>query len=100
MTFYLRQRWVDERLTYTAYNNPITLNYNQFNKIWAPDLFFRNLKSGSLHEITVPNRLIRLYPNGTLLFSQRLVLTLRAGIRIFRDKDKTQSSNSTRMKED
>ncbi|KAK2150386.1 hypothetical protein LSH36_407g01041 [Paralvinella palmiformis] len=76
MTFYLRQRWVDERLTYTAYNNPITLNYNQFNKIWAPDLFFRNLKSGSLHEITVPNRLIRLYPNGTLLFSQRLSVTL------------------------
>ena len=72
MTFYLRQRWQDERLAYAKkYNNSITLNYNQFSKVWTPDLFFRNLKSGSLHDITVPNRLLRLSPDGTLLFSQR-----------------------------
>ena len=36
----------------------------------------RNLKSGFLHQMTVPNRLIRLSPDGTVLYSQRLTLTL------------------------
>lgn len=72
MSLYLRQKWLDERMAYyPKYNGTITLNYNQFNKVWSPDLFIRNLKSGHLHDITVPNRLIRLYPNGTFLYSQR-----------------------------
>ena len=71
MTFYLRQRWQDPRLAYSQINRTVTLNYNDLHRIWVPDLFFRNEKAGMLHDITVPNRLIRLWPNGTLLYSQR-----------------------------
>jgi len=39
-------------------------------------VFVRNLKAGVFHTITVPNRLIRLSPDGTILYSQRLTLTL------------------------
>jgi len=55
----------------------ITLNHNQFERLWTPDVFVRNLKEGVFHLITVPNRLIRLSPDGTVLYSQRLTLTLR-----------------------
>src|SRR6218665_1424620 len=54
----------------------ITLNHNQFDRLWSPDVFIRNLKAGMFHTITVPNRLIRLSPDGTVLYSQRLTVTL------------------------
>jgi hypothetical protein len=68
---FLRQTWIDERLKYSGFNRSITLNYNQFSRLWSPDLFIRNLKMGEFHDITVPNRLIRLSPDGTVLYSQR-----------------------------
>ncbi len=43
----------------------------QVSEIWVPDLFFRNEKNGVRHDITVPNRLLRIWPNGTILYSQR-----------------------------
>ena len=74
-TLYLRQVWRDERLAFPGTRN-VTLNHKQFDRMWTPDVFIRNLKSGSFHTITVPNRLIRLSPDGTILYSQRLTLTL------------------------
>ena len=72
MDLYLRQTWQDYRLAFDKFfNKSLTLNYNQVHRLWVPDLFFRNEKSGHLHEITVPNRLLRIWPNGTILFSQR-----------------------------
>lgn len=76
MTLYLRQTWRDDRLVYENYDRNITLNHKQFDRIWSPDVFIRNLKAGMFHTITVPNRLIRLSPDGTVLYSQRLTVTL------------------------
>ena len=45
-------------------------------KIWKPDLFFKNEKSGHFHEITQPNILLRIYPNGDVFYSIRMSLTL------------------------
>ena len=45
-------------------------------RIWTPDLFIRNLKSGTLHTVPVLNRLIRLSPDGTVFMTQRLSVTL------------------------
>lgn len=79
MTFYLRQSWRDDRLSYKPLNNKsVTLNYNDLGRIWVPDLFFRNEKAGMLHDITVPNRLIRLGPDGSILYSQRSVLNFQS----------------------
>lgn len=73
LTMYLRQTWRDERLAYAdeGFNRSISLGHRQFDRIWTPDVFIRNLKAGVFHEITVPNRLIRLEPDGTILYSQR-----------------------------
>ncbi|XP_055929920.1 glycine receptor subunit alpha-2-like isoform X1 [Argiope bruennichi] len=79
MDIYLRQSWVDPRLQFRKYgmNETVTLNgQDLIDKIWRPDIFFRNLKSGSFHSMTVPNKLIKLSPDGRILFSMRLTLRL------------------------
>ncbi|KFM78595.1 Glutamate-gated chloride channel, partial [Stegodyphus mimosarum] len=70
-----RQAWMDERLKY----NDRGLNYvtvTRPEKLWIPDLFFRNEKSGHFHNIITPNNLLRIFPNGDVLYSTRISLKL------------------------
>lgn len=46
------------------------------NKVWRPDLFFKNEKEGHFHEIIMPNVLLRIYPGGDVLYSIRISLVL------------------------
>ena len=45
-------------------------------KVWMPDTFFRNEKEGRFHNILVPNVYIRIFPDGYVLYSIRLVSTI------------------------
>nr|AGV21041.1 glutamate-gated chloride channel subunit 2 isoform 2 [Schistosoma mansoni] len=75
----LRQVWRDRRLSW--YDIP---EYSQFNEplvspklkeqLWLPDLFFRNGKDGYLHKLTLPNYLLRVHPNGNVLYSQKITM--------------------------
>ncbi|XP_064637928.1 glycine receptor subunit alpha-2-like [Lineus longissimus] len=76
INLYFRQRWVDPRLAYDDISTPITLGYARVNEIWVPDTFFVNEKRSIRHEVTVPNVLLRVHPDGSLLYSQRISLTL------------------------
>ena len=40
-------------------------------KVWMPDTFFQNEKTGHFHNIIVPNVYIRIYPEGKVLYSIR-----------------------------
>ena len=70
-SFYLRQQWRDPRLAFDGVNQTILLNYRRVDSIWLPDVFFSQSKNEYSHVVTVPNLLIRLHPDGTILFSQR-----------------------------
>ncbi|GBO39049.1 Glycine receptor subunit alpha-3 [Araneus ventricosus] len=79
MDIYLRQSWVDPRLQLRKFgmNETVTLQgQDVIDNIWKPDIFFRNLKSGNFHSMTVSNKLIKLSPDGRILFSMRLTLRL------------------------
>lgn len=79
MDIYLRQSWQDLRLNVSKYGvtTPVTINGEDImGKIWKPDLFFRNVKEASFHYVTVPNKLVKLGPDGEVLFSMRLTLRL------------------------
>uniref|UniRef100_L7M4K6 Putative glycine receptor alpha 3 n=1 Tax=Rhipicephalus pulchellus TaxID=72859 RepID=L7M4K6_RHIPC len=79
MDIYLRQSWQDLRLNVSKYgvNSTVTINGEDImGKIWKPDLFFRNVKEASFHYVTVPNKLVKLGPDGEVLFSMRLTLRL------------------------
>ena len=72
-----REEWNDPRLSYSgkAYNEFIPITDSSL--IWTPDLFFSNALEGSVHKTLASNQMIRVYPNGNVLFSSRLTLKLK-----------------------
>ncbi|CAN7983046.1 unnamed protein product, partial [Ixodes hexagonus] len=70
MTF--REQWRDERLQYDDLGGQVRyLTLTEPDKLWKPDLFFSNEKEGHFHNIIMPNVLLRIHPNGDVLFSIR-----------------------------
>ena len=78
MTIFLRQTWRDIRLSFAHLNNAssIAMDARMVQSIWVPDLFFPNEKKSHFHDVTVPNRLLRIYNNGTVFYSARLATFL------------------------
>ena len=52
---------------------PVTLSYKHLSSLWVPDVFMPNEKQANFHDITVPNVLLRLNPDGKILYSRRYV---------------------------
>ncbi|KAG7164559.1 Glutamate-gated chloride channel-like 14, partial [Homarus americanus] len=72
-----REQWVDHRLTFDDMGGRIQyLTLTETDMVWMPDLFFKNEKEGHFHKIILPNLYIRIYPNGGVLYSIRISLTL------------------------
>nr|XP_042898845.1 glutamate-gated chloride channel-like isoform X2 [Parasteatoda tepidariorum] len=73
----LREQWKDERMQFDDMNGQVRyLTLTDPDKIWKPDLFFSNEKEGHFHNIIMPNVLLRIYPNGDVLYSIRISLVL------------------------
>ncbi|TRY60513.1 hypothetical protein DNTS_001483, partial [Danionella cerebrum] len=71
---FFRQRWTDERLKFHGPMNILRLNNLMASKIWTPDTFFHNGKKSVAHNMTMPNKLLRIMENGTLLYTMRLTV--------------------------
>merc|ERR1711953_647287 len=76
---YFRQYWYDERLKFNQSYliKELAMNWQFLEKIWRPDTFFLNGKDSYLHKIAVPNRFIRIAPDGRISFSQRLTISAK-----------------------
>ncbi|XP_062621375.1 glycine receptor subunit alpha-2-like isoform X1 [Saccostrea cucullata] len=74
MSFFLRQRWIDNRMNYTpAFNmTRLELDNRRMADVWVPDLYFVNEKKADVHDVTVPNKLMHVYPNGLIVYSMRV----------------------------
>ncbi|KAK8733028.1 hypothetical protein OTU49_006719, partial [Cherax quadricarinatus] len=72
-----REQWKDHRLTFDNMGGRIQyLTLTDTDMVWMPDLFFKNEKEGHFHKIILPNLYIRIYPDGGVLYSIRISLTL------------------------
>uniref|UniRef100_A0A3Q1J080 Gamma-aminobutyric acid receptor subunit alpha-2 n=1 Tax=Anabas testudineus TaxID=64144 RepID=A0A3Q1J080_ANATE len=71
---FFRQSWKDERLTFHGPMNILPLNNLMASKIWTPDTFFHNGKKSVAHNMTMPNKLLRIKDDGTLLYTMRLTV--------------------------
>ncbi|XP_043917335.1 gamma-aminobutyric acid receptor subunit alpha-2 isoform X1 [Protopterus annectens] len=71
---FFRQKWVDERLTFKGPMRVLRLNNLMASKIWTPDTFFHNGKKSIAHNMTMPNKLLRIQEDGTLLYTMRLTV--------------------------
>lgn len=85
MDCYFRQSWVDRRLAFTypktrkgdSPAETLALSISMLARIWKPDTYFYNGKQSYLHTITTPNKFVRLYPDGRVLYSSRYVFWLQ-----------------------
>ncbi|TNM98824.1 hypothetical protein fugu_013388 [Takifugu bimaculatus] len=74
-TIFLRQRWRDSRLVFPG-NESISVDGRLVSLLWIPDTFIPDSKRSFLHDVTVENRLIRIFSNGTVLYALRITATI------------------------
>ena len=76
LTMYFQQAWRDKRLSYNVIPLNLTLDNRVADQLWVPDTYFLNDKKSFVHGVTVKNRMIRLHPDGTVLYGLRSVVTV------------------------
>ncbi|XP_064465321.1 gamma-aminobutyric acid receptor subunit delta-like [Ornithodoros turicata] len=75
--------WYDPRLNLQKFgiNETLTLRGDLIMPdIWKPDLFFANVKKASVPQVTVPNQLVKIAPDGRVSYSMRYRSRIRASI--------------------
>uniref|UniRef100_A0A8C4YX52 Gamma-aminobutyric acid type A receptor subunit pi n=1 Tax=Gadus morhua TaxID=8049 RepID=A0A8C4YX52_GADMO len=76
-TIFLRQRWRDSRLVFPGNGNEsVSVDGRLVSLLWIPDTFIPDSKRSFLHDVTVENRLIRIFSNGTVLYALRITATI------------------------
>uniref|UniRef100_A0A8D0G7P6 GABA(C) receptor n=1 Tax=Sphenodon punctatus TaxID=8508 RepID=A0A8D0G7P6_SPHPU len=76
MTLYLRHYWKDERLSFpSTTNKSMTFDGRLLKKIWVPDVFFVHSKRSFIHDTTTDNIMLRVFPDGHVLYSMRITVT-------------------------
>ncbi|XP_066110355.1 gamma-aminobutyric acid receptor subunit rho-2 isoform X2 [Saccopteryx bilineata] len=76
MTLYLRHYWKDERLSFRSTSNKsMTFDGRLVKKIWVPDVFFVHSKRSFTHDTTKQNIMLRVFPDGHVLYSMRITVT-------------------------
>nr|XP_040039769.1 gamma-aminobutyric acid receptor subunit beta-3 isoform X1 [Gasterosteus aculeatus aculeatus] len=75
LTMYFQQYWRDKRLAYAGIPLNLTLDNRVADQLWVPDTYFLNDKRSFVHGVTVKNRMIRLHPDGTVLYGLRITTT-------------------------
>nr|XP_023695078.1 gamma-aminobutyric acid receptor subunit rho-1-like [Paramormyrops kingsleyae] len=76
MTLYLRHYWQDERLSFpSTTNQSMTFDSRLVKKIWVPDMFFVHSKRSFIHDTTTDNVMLRVFPDGNVLYSLRITVT-------------------------
>jgi len=87
-----RQQWLDPRLKFES-SNVSFLTLPREDMIWIPDTFFRNAKEATFQ--LVPNKqfYVRVFPDGTILYSLRLTLKLHCGMNLKHYLFETQQCN-------
>ncbi|XP_042879968.1 glycine receptor subunit alpha-3-like [Penaeus japonicus] len=80
---FLRQRWNDPRLRLKSGQKRITVSNPQTRaKIWKPDTFFNNVKEAEVHQVSMPNILLRIGNTGDVLYSMRITLRLSCNLQL------------------
>ncbi|CAB1331037.1 unnamed protein product [Coregonus sp. 'balchen'] len=79
---FFAQTWYDSRLKFNSSMKVLMLNSNMVGKIWIPDTFFRNSRKSDAHWITTPNRLLRLWNNGRVMYTLRLTINAECYLKL------------------
>uniref|UniRef100_A0A915DCR2 Uncharacterized protein n=1 Tax=Ditylenchus dipsaci TaxID=166011 RepID=A0A915DCR2_9BILA len=73
---YLAMGWYDRRLSHNC-THPILIAHKFIaDRLWRPDLYFLNSKFAYLQEVTTPNFMVIVYPDGLVFKAIRVDVTL------------------------
>ncbi|XP_077990574.1 glycine receptor subunit alpha-2-like [Glandiceps talaboti] len=75
ITTYFRQFWRDKRLVHNL-TDVITVDGDITDVFWIPDTFFLNSKDDKMHSSPKQNSLFHIHPDGSIIYSLRMTLTL------------------------
>ena len=86
-SYFMRIAWRDDRLRFRPehYENVsyLILHPEQMNKIWRPDIFYRNEKGESISKpFTISDSTARIYPSGDVHFVRKLETTFRCQMKL------------------
>ncbi|XP_076468370.1 glycine receptor subunit alpha-2-like [Babylonia areolata] len=86
LCIFLRQTWNDSRLVYPPLEGvrALELDTRVMDSIWVPDLYFTNEKTAHFHDVTVPNKLMNIYPDGQVLYSMRISMKLTCDMNLWK----------------
>ncbi|CCD64425.1 Ligand-Gated ion Channel [Caenorhabditis elegans] len=73
---YLAMGWFDRRLAHNCTHPILVTSKLIADRIWYPDLYFVNSKYAYLQEVTTPNLMVIVYPDGLIFKTMRLDVTL------------------------
>ncbi|CAI2353229.1 unnamed protein product [Caenorhabditis sp. 36 PRJEB53466] len=73
---YLAMGWFDRRLAHNCTHPILVTSKFIADRIWYPDLYFVNSKYAYLQEVTTPNLMVVVYPDGLIFKTMRLDVTL------------------------
>ncbi|CAJ0568026.1 unnamed protein product, partial [Mesorhabditis spiculigera] len=76
MDMYLAMGWFDRRLAHNCTHPILVTSKVIADRIWHPDLYFVNSKFAYLQEVTTPNFMVVVYPDGLVFKSVRVDVTL------------------------
>uniref|UniRef100_A0A914XP29 Uncharacterized protein n=1 Tax=Plectus sambesii TaxID=2011161 RepID=A0A914XP29_9BILA len=76
LNLFLRIAWIDERLKFDAEEDTmyVAMSHYYADKIWKPDIYFPNGRSGRIHDLTIDNTNLRLYASGQIMVVYRYSL--------------------------
>ncbi|XP_061163867.1 glycine receptor subunit alpha-2-like [Saccostrea echinata] len=76
MSFFLRQRWKDVRLSHNFSGiSVLELHHSAIEAVWVPDIYFVNEETAHFHSVSVPNKMLNIYPDGEVSYSVRVTGT-------------------------
>ncbi|KAL3078229.1 hypothetical protein niasHS_012116 [Heterodera schachtii] len=69
---YLQQFWRDPRLAHNESSRILIRDKSILERIWHPDVYFANARIAQFHEVTQPNFLLWIEPDGSILYDTRV----------------------------
>uniref|UniRef100_A0AC34R1E0 Uncharacterized protein n=1 Tax=Panagrolaimus sp. JU765 TaxID=591449 RepID=A0AC34R1E0_9BILA len=79
---YFQQYWVDERLRHNETKRILVRDKEILDKIWHPDIYFANARIAEFHEVTQPNFLLWMEPDGRIFYDTRVSMIVMCSMNL------------------
>ncbi|KAL6736718.1 hypothetical protein Aduo_007038 [Ancylostoma duodenale] len=73
---YFQQFWKDPRLAHNETGRVLIRDKDVLRKMWHPDVYFANARIAEFHQVTQPNFLLWIEPDGSILYDTRISMVV------------------------